>query len=404
MHEFYLTQENGENDDVTNENEFARMELKEKENNQRRERTKQSYNKVFEETSIDELQVGANDFLLSENNSNVKYGASAKPLTHSSQTERNFSSTVEIDFNQSNSTCTNNENFASKTQRRSIADETSQEQLTKKTIQYYSEGSWISKMIVTYYLNERKVTEEVSGNGERVNISASATNVEVRFKVMRPFWGDVMTYDRFNKTWLKPYTPHIFRYQKAKNRTFTLSGNLRWEAVMGVSNEYGETKEMGFISTDEIYCPQRNSTCSNNENFASKTQQHSILDDISQEQLTRKTIKYYSKGSWISKMIVTYYLNERKVAEEVSGDGKRVNISSRATNIEVRFKVMRPIWGDVMKYDRFTNTWSKPYTPHIFRYEKATGRTFTLSGNLWWEAVMRVTDEYHEETNEMGEV
>ncbi|XP_046854773.1 uncharacterized protein LOC124447820 [Xenia sp. Carnegie-2017] len=305
-------------------------------------------------------------------------------------------------------------------------------------------------MIVTYYLNEEKVTEEVSGNGEKVIISASATNVEVRFKVMRPFWGDVMTYDRFSKTWLKPYTPHIFRYQKAKNRTFTLSGNLRWDAVMGVSNEYGETKEMGFISTDEIYCPQRNSNCSNNENFASKTQQHSILVDISQEQLTRKTIKYYSKGSWfskmivtyylnerkvteediiqmqfddisqeqltrktiqyyskgpwISKMIVTYYLNERKVTEEVSGDGERVNISASATNVEVRFKVMRPFWGDVMKYDRFTNTWSKPYTPHIFRYEKATGRTFTLNGNLWWEAVMRVTDEYHEETTEMGEV
>ena len=38
----------------------------------------------------------------------------------------------------------------------------------------------------------------------------------------------------------------------------------------------------------------------------------------------------------------------------------------------------------------------------MFCYEKPPlERTFTISGTLGWKAVMRVSDEYHEETGEM---
>ena len=38
----------------------------------------------------------------------------------------------------------------------------------------------------------------------------------------------------------------------------------------------------------------------------------------------------------------------------------------------------------------------------MFRYkEPPLQRTFTISGNLWREAVMRVGDENHEETGEL---
>jgi hypothetical protein len=113
-------------------------------------------------------------------------------------------------------------------------------------------------------------------------------------------------------------------------------------------------------------------------------------------------IKYISTGARFSKMIVTWYLNGEEKKEEVSGDGKRVYISADATDIEVRFQVQRPLWGDIMKYDRFKKTWCEPFTPHIFRYKKAVDRTFTLSGPLGWEAVTRISDEHHEETYEMS--
>lgn len=112
-------------------------------------------------------------------------------------------------------------------------------------------------------------------------------------------------------------------------------------------------------------------------------------------------IKYISDGAWLSKMVVTFVLNGTRVTEEVRGSGTSIDIPSSAREIEVRFQVSRPFWGDVCKYDRFFKSWFKPYEPHIFRYDTPPIRTFTISGNLWWEAVMRVSNEYHEETREM---
>ena len=121
------------------------------------------------------------------------------------------------------------------------------------------------------------------------------------------------------------------------------------------------------------------------------------------EEPQKATFRYRSEGAWFSKMIVTYLLNDRNIKEEVSGSGRIVKIPSDARQVKVRFQVRRPFWGDIMKYDRFKKKWCEPYEPHVFYYEKPPlERTFTISGNLWWEAVMRVSDEYHEETNEIS--
>ena len=114
-------------------------------------------------------------------------------------------------------------------------------------------------------------------------------------------------------------------------------------------------------------------------------------------------VKYISKGAWFSKMVVSYFLNEKKIVKEVRGSGSSVDIPSVARNIEVQFQVKRPLWGDICKYDRFLGRWCKPDQPHVFCYDSPPiHRTFTISGGLWYEAVMRVSNEYHEETKEMG--
>ena len=112
-------------------------------------------------------------------------------------------------------------------------------------------------------------------------------------------------------------------------------------------------------------------------------------------------VRYISNGAWISKMVVTFFQNRKKVTEEVRGSGRSINIPSSARKIEVRFQVRRPFWGDVCKYDRFRKSWFRPYEPHIFRFDTPPIRTFTISGSLWCEEVIRVSDEYHEETKEM---
>ena len=113
-------------------------------------------------------------------------------------------------------------------------------------------------------------------------------------------------------------------------------------------------------------------------------------------------VKYISKGGWFSRMVVSYVLNKKKIVKEVRGSGSSVDIPSIAMNIKVKFQVRRPFWGDICKYDRFLGRWCKPDQPHVFCYDSPPiHRTFTITGGLWYEAVMRVSNEYHEETKEM---
>ena len=113
-------------------------------------------------------------------------------------------------------------------------------------------------------------------------------------------------------------------------------------------------------------------------------------------------VKYISKGAWYSKMVVSFVLNEKNIVKEARDSGSSVDIPSVARNIEVKFQVKRPFWGDICKYDRFLGRWFKPDQPHVFCYDSPPiHRTFTISGGLWYEAVMRVSNEYHEETKEM---
>ena len=77
---------------------------------------------------------------------------------------------------------------------------TSEEELAEDpqdgTIMYKSEGYWFSKMVVTYSLNGKENKQEVSGNGRKIKIPSGARQIEVRFQVRRPFWGDIMKYVR----------------------------------------------------------------------------------------------------------------------------------------------------------------------------------------------------------------
>ena len=114
-------------------------------------------------------------------------------------------------------------------------------------------------------------------------------------------------------------------------------------------------------------------------------------------------VKYISEGyRWVSKMVVSYFLKGERVTKEVCGSGKSVTVPGNAAQLEVKFQVMRPFWGDLKKYHRFERRWCEPDQPHVFKFNTPPPlRTFTISGGLWYEAVMRVSDEYHDETGEM---
>ena len=142
---------------------------------------------------------------------------------------------------------------------------------------------------------------------------------------------------------------------------------------------------------------------SNDESFPEYQETNNQVDEEETGgEFLHGIIKYRSKGDWFSRMNVAFTSDGESCEKIVSGDGTRVYIPANATNIEVRFQVSRPHWGFIQKYDRFNKTWCQPYEPHVFRYDRPPIRTFTISGNLWWEAVMRVSDEYHEETKEMS--
>ena len=54
-------------------------------------------------------------------------------------------------------------------------------------------------------------------------------------------------------------------------------------------------------------------------------------------------------------MVVNYSLNGKPIEQEASGSGRIIRVPLTASNVEVKFQVRRPSWGDVMKYDRFEN-------------------------------------------------
>ena len=136
------------------------------------------------------------------------------------------------------------------------------------------------------------------------------------------------------------------------------------------------------------------------------TQGHSEVHLTDQQSNNGGIVMYLSNGWWysgLSKMIVSYLLNNKELTKKVRGNGKQVKIPYNAREMKVRFKIWRPTsgWGDVFKYDRLKRCWCEPYEPHVFHYPTPVTRTFTIEGTLWWEAVMKVTDEHHNEKDDM---
>ena len=174
---------------------------------------------------------------------------------------------------------------------------------------------------------------------------------------------------------------HLINWQRAKD-----SGGYR---------PINETPEL----REEI--GQLESIYETNREINDDNESYGARDEETAEYPEEGTVRYKSEGTWISKMVVTYSLNGEQIEEETKGSGRIIRIPLNAKQVEVKFQVRRPLWGDIMKYDRFEKKWQEPYEPHVFQYEKPPlQRTFTISGKLWWEAVTRVSDEYHEETGE----
>ena len=115
--------------------------------------------------------------------------------------------------------------------------------------------------------------------------------------------------------------------------------------------------------------------------------------------------KYISKGWWYngsSKMVVSYLLYGQRFTREVRGNGKQIEIPCLAKKIDVHFEIFGLTWRTISRYDRFKRCWFVPYEPHVFHFATPVIRTFTIDGILGWEAVMKVTDEHHNETNELS--
>ena len=187
------------------------------------------------------------------------------------------------------------------------------------------------------------------------------------------------------------------------------------DGEVGLNDSRGQVKHERFeenkehlIKLGESACSPTNQPLESDQLLENETsplpvvsEEACVLEKRESDQREDIKIKYISEGAWISRMIVSFFLDGKKTTQQVSGSGKFVTFPSRARDIEVKFQVRRPFWGDVMKYNRFREAWFRPYEPHVFRYDKPTNRTFTISGNLWWEAVMGVTNEYHDETKEL---
>ncbi|XP_028416311.1 uncharacterized protein LOC114540234 [Dendronephthya gigantea] len=246
-------------------------------------------------------------------------------------------------------------------------------QLAGQRMTYISEGAWFSKMLVDYEEDGEEKHHEGYGSGSSILIPNNATNIKVKFQVMRTpgVWCDVKKYDHFKKCWVKPTKPHIFKYDKPVSCTYTLDGNLYFEKVTKITGEY-------FREMFDCGLPR----------YKTLVDETTNSDDFTGP--VKHQLKYISEGLWLSKMLVDFQENGETKHYEIEDSESSFLLPTNATNIKVRFQVMRApgIWCDVKKYDRFKKCWVKPIHPHIFEYDKPLSRTFTLAD---CEAVMKIT-------------
>ena len=277
---------------------------------------------------------------------------------------------------------------------------------------------------VKKYSNDDKSVRLGNKKVERLKLSLEKNEHLVKYKesscsaTYQPLESEELSED-------ETYSRSMFRIYKETDVTSEqidpLSANeyvnlvVNIDGGVGVNDSRGQVKHERFEENKEHLIKWGKSACSPTDQLLESDQllvnetsplpavseEACVLDKRESDPLEDMKIKYISEGAWMSKMIVSFFLNGKKTTQQVRGSGKFVTIPSYARGIEVKFQVRRPFWGDVMKYNRFKKAWLRPYEPHVFRYDKPANRTFTISGNLWWEAVMGVTNEYHEETKEL---
>lgn len=112
--------------------------------------------------------------------------------------------------------------------------------------------------------------------------------------------------------------------------------------------------------------------------------------------------RYIADGSGISKMIVEFKFNGISQIKTMRESGSGIELPIDAEDVKVHFKVLRFLltWCDVKKWDRLKKVWHEE--PHIFSYKSPPEqRTFTLSGPLYFEGVINVTNENHDEVCDM---
>ena len=101
----------------------------------------------------------------------------------------------------------------------------------------------------------------------------------------------------------------------------------------------------------------------------------------------------YISNKWYRSRLVVQYINDKNEVENVMRENScQIEIPKNAKDIEVKFEILQLplLWSAVKKYDRFKKCWSKPTEPHIFKYDKPVTRTFTISGWMYFEAVIEV--------------
>ncbi|KAL9957693.1 hypothetical protein ACROYT_G034621 [Oculina patagonica] len=242
------------------------------------------------------------------------------------------------------------------------------------------------------------------------NLAASAAKgltVETGGALASHAWNEIKVGKRVNKELRTPLVDNDETSVVSENKHITrarVRGDLSKENNEHLVNWQGDSKySFRYQPLDTEEPSSAESSSSESETFSKNFEEDANRDKSDARDVPEDCkFKYISEGAWISKMVVSYFLRGKKDIQEVSGSGKCVTVPSTARRVEVKFQVRRPFWGDIMKYDRFKRRWCQPSEPHVFTYDTPPSvRTFTISGGLWYEAVMEVTNEYHDEINEM---
>ncbi|CAG2198849.1 unnamed protein product [Mytilus edulis] len=175
----------------------------------------------------------------------------------------------------------------------------------------------------------------------------------------------------------------------------------RSDLVLNTDSEFSVLDQESWLKWNKYTIKPKYNPHESSKEMAYVTKLSDPLIQLECVSATKARFRFLS-NKWFTKMIVEFKKKGDEVMKKTTENGTAIDVPMNAKRCEglLPSNAIFKMWYDVKKWNRFENKWFDE--PHIFRYEKPPEqRVFTLGGSRFYEGVINVTDERHDDVTDM---